>query len=390
VSAEVQDIIDDLAELLGRPVSLEDRRWRLLAYSAYTDPGDRVRQASILARAAPPEVVEWLEGLDLPAADALVDTAPNPEIGIGPRTCAPVRHGGVLLAFLWVIPGAAPLDEGERTAVVDAATAVATTLWRRRASAAEEHETVGRLLGALLDAEDPEERRAAADELRGRRGWDRDPGCVVAVATVAPGSGDEPADAGARAERRWHAGDLLWRQSADRLVVLVRTPSGYADGALAGTLARAGAAHAGEARSPSLLRARRARSDAEDALVVCSARPELGPTAAWSTLGAWPLAARLWVADGRPPRPDLLGPLLSRRDGPELAAAVEATLERAGDVAAAAADLHVHRATLYRRLARAEEVTGLGLGRGDDVLRLGMALKAWRLAGSTPGGADGD
>jgi DNA-binding PucR family transcriptional regulator len=72
----------------------------------------------------------------------------------------------------------------------------------------------------------------------------------------------------------------------------------------------------------------------------------------------------------------------------ELAAAVEATLQHAGDGAAAAADLHVHRATLYRRLARAEEATGLGLRRGDDVLRLGMALRAWRLAGSAPGGPD--
>jgi hypothetical protein len=389
VSAEVQDIIDDLAELLGRPVSLEDRRWRLLAYSAYTDPGDRVRQASILARAAPPEVVSWLEGLDLPAAGPLVETVPNPEIGIGPRTCAPVRHGGVLLAFLWVIPGATALDDRERAAVVDAAVAVAATLWRRRSSASEEHETADRLLGALLDADDPEDRRAAADELRGRRGWDRGVGCVVAVGTVPPGAGDEPADVGARVERRWHAGDLLWRASADRLVVLARAPVGYADGTLAGALGRAGAEHAGEARSPSLLRARRARSDAEDALVVCTARPELGPTAAYSALGAWPLAARLWVADGRPPRPDLLGPLLARRDGVELAAAVEATLQHAGDVAAAAADLHVHRATLYRRLARAEEATGLGLRRGDDVLRLGMALRAWRLAGSAPGGPDG-
>jgi len=51
-------------------------------------------------------------------------------------------------------------------------------------------------------------------------------------------------------------------------------------------------------------------------------------------------------------------------------------------VAAAARSLHVHRATLYRRLARAEELTGLRLASGDDRLRAHLALRMWRLAGS--------
>ena len=40
---------------------LAGRRWRLLAFSAHTELEDRVRQASILARAAPPDVVAWLD-----------------------------------------------------------------------------------------------------------------------------------------------------------------------------------------------------------------------------------------------------------------------------------------------------------------------------------------
>jgi DNA-binding PucR family transcriptional regulator len=77
-----------------------------------------------------------------------------------------------------------------------------------------------------------------------------------------------------------------------------------------------------------------------------------------------------------------LGALLAARSGPELARALEATLDAAGDVAAAARELHVHRATLYRRLARAEELTGLRLTSGDDRLRAHLALRMWRLAGS--------
>jgi hypothetical protein len=379
---DVQDVVDDLAERLGRPVELEDRRWRLLAFSAHADAADvpdRVRQASILARGAPPEVAAWLDGLDLPRAGALVDTPPNPAIGMGPRVCAPVRHGDVLLAFLWVIPGSRPLDDAAREAVVAAARVAAAALWTRRASASAGRERADRLLAALLESDDADERAAAAAELRAGGGWEGDGACVVAIASV--GDEHEAADVGARAQRRWAAGDLLWRATGTRLLALARSPAGSAPGALADALGRAGAAHAGEATAPNPLRARRAALAAEDALVVCAAIPALGPTAAASALGAWPQAARWWSAVGRPARPEPLDALLERRDAADLLRALEATLDRAGDVAAAARDLHVHRATLYRRLARAQEATGTDLARGDDVLRLHLAVRGRRLAG---------
>src|SRR3954452_2596761 len=75
--ASVQDLVDDLADALGRPVALEDRRWRLLASRAHTELGDPVRQASILARAAPPSVAAWLDTLDLDHAGDVVDTPAN-------------------------------------------------------------------------------------------------------------------------------------------------------------------------------------------------------------------------------------------------------------------------------------------------------------------------
>ena len=80
--------------------------------------------------------------------------------------------------------------------------------------------------------------------------------------------------------------------------------------------------------------------------------------------------------------PEPLPALLSARAGVELVRALEATLEAAGDVAAAARALHVHRATLYRRLQRVEELSGLALDRGDDRLQAHLAVRMWRLAGS--------
>nr|WP_246851457.1 helix-turn-helix domain-containing protein [Patulibacter sp. SYSU D01012] len=302
---------------------------------------------------------------------------------MGPRACAPVRHDGVLLGFLWVIPGDRPLDDREQAATVDAAATVGALLRRRQGAAAAERRETERLVAGVLDPDDPAAREAAAEALRARRGWDRGARIAVAVAAVPPGGPDDPADVGARAERRWHAGELAWRAAGERVVALAPTTDA---GALARALQRAGARHAGAASATGLGAAHTARAAAEDALLVCAALPSRGPAAADAELGAWPAAARLWDAAGRPAQPALLAPLRDHRDAAELVAALEAVLERAGDVAGAARALHVHRATLYRRLARAEGLLGIDLRRGDDVLRAHLAVRAWRLAQGLRGG----
>src|SRR4051794_41970236 len=100
MAASVQDLVDDLAEALGRPVSVEDRRWRLLAFSAHTELEDRVRQASILARAAPPAVAAWLDTLGLEDAGELVDTPAKPALQMGERPGAPGAPAGLLPGFV--------------------------------------------------------------------------------------------------------------------------------------------------------------------------------------------------------------------------------------------------------------------------------------------------
>jgi PucR C-terminal helix-turn-helix domain len=377
VPADVQEVVDELAEQLGRPVSLEDRRWRLLAFSAHTELEDRVRQASILARAAPPDVVAWLDTLGLERAGALVDTPPNDAIGMGVRTCAPVRRGGTLLGFLWVIPGPHALDDAERATLVAAAGEAAEALWRRRAAEREAQE----LLGALLEAGDPAARARAAAALAARQRWEQ-AGATFALAVAACTSA-EPAEVGERARRRWHAGDLVWREEGTTLTALAHVTPRHDGPALARALHAAGADRAAAApalRDPAA--AHDALARAHDALAVVAAVPALGPAAAYEDLGSWPAVARLWAAAGRPATPDPLPALLAHRSGAELAGALEATLDAAGDVARAARDLHVHRATLYRRLERAQELTGLDLDDGDDRLRAHLALRMWRLAGS--------
>ena len=378
MAAELQDLVDVLAATVGRPVALEDRRWRLLAFSAHTELEDRVRQASILARAAPAEVVAWLDTLGLERGGDIVDTPANPAIGMGPRTCAPVRHDGVLLGFLWVIPGPVALDADARAALVDAACEAATKLWAQRAGGGEAHARIAALLAGLLDDPDAAIRARAAGELAARQGWTR--GAAFAVALT---ESTEAAEIAERARRRWHADDLVWRVRGEVATVIAHLGGGHGATALARTLVDAGGAHAA-ASSPfaELAVAREALGAAGAALIAVEHLAALGPAAAHDDLGSWPAVARLWDACGRPGIPPPLPALLGVRGGVELVGALEAMLDAAGDVATAARALHVHRATLYRRLARVQELTGLALDRGDDRLHVHLAVRMWRLAGS--------
>ncbi|WP_445148855.1 helix-turn-helix domain-containing protein [Baekduia sp. Peel2402] len=381
MAADLQDLVDDLADALGRPVALEDRRWRLLAFSAHTELEDRVRQASILARAAPSDVVAWLDTLGLEQAPDVVDTPENSAIGMGPRTCAPVRHAGTLLGFLWVIPGSVPLDDGQRATLVATARAAGATLWAQRAGGGEAHARIAALLGELLDDPDAAVRARAAGELAVRQGWSLSRPTPYTVALAELDDGEAATQVAERARRRWQADDLVWRVRGTVATVIAH--GGSAPQALAQALVDAGAPHVvASAGFAELAAARDAGAGAAAGLVAVQHVPRLGPAATVDALGSWVFAARLWDASGRPAVVAPLPPLLRARAGGDLAEALEATLDAGGDVAAAARALHVHRATLYRRLARAEELTGLRLSSGDDRLRAHLALRMWRLAGS--------
>lgn len=108
-----------------------------------------------------------------------------------------------------------------------------------------------------------------------------------------------------------------------------------------------------------------------------AARPLLGPVAQWSEIGPYRMLAALAAGPADDPATRaLLGP--AHR---ELARTAEVFLDCAGQAGRAAAALGIHRQTLYYRLGRVEQLTGLDLDEGEDRLLLHMALKASRLHG---------
>ncbi|MEW1635493.1 helix-turn-helix domain-containing protein [Streptomyces sp. NPDC093801] len=108
-----------------------------------------------------------------------------------------------------------------------------------------------------------------------------------------------------------------------------------------------------------------------------AAQPQLGPVAQWAGIGPYRMLAALAAGPvDDPATRALLSP--AHR---ELARTTEVFLDCAGQAGRAAAVLGVHRQTLYYRLGRVEQLTGLDLDAGEDRLLLHMALKAARLNG---------
>jgi PucR C-terminal helix-turn-helix domain len=356
--AELQDLVDALAERLGRPVSIEDRRYRVLAYSAHAEPLDRVRLSSILTREAPADVADWLDGQGLPRAEGPVRLPDAPEVGMGPRVAVPVRRDGVL-GFVWLIDDG--VGEDELAAAERTAAAAAPLLARLRAAERSDHALVGDLLGA-----DPAARERAASALR-ERGL-RGPVRVLAGEGI-------PAD---RRLVRGAATALLF--GGDEALAAVE------GGVIGVSGARERLEDAHEARAEAEAAAALARPHG-GAGASAPARPHEGggaassaigmPVVRWDRLGAYQLLLPLAAE----PLPTPLRRLLDHPDAEPLVATLEAYLDRAGDARATAAALYIHRTSLYHRLRRIEAITQTSLRDGDARLELHVGLRIRRLRG---------
>lgn len=385
---DLQDVVDRLSARLGRPVLIDDTELRPLAYSRQTGSLDPVRTVSILERGAPPEVRDALLGHGIATAPAgrPVHIAADPSIAMAARVCVPIgppraRHG-----YLWVIEDE-PLAPDDLEAAAAAARRADELLAAEAAERAERAERDARLLRELVSGgRGPAELAAELDRhglLAGR------PLTVCVLAAQPPGG---------EAQRRWLlAGLERLRRRLPTGAVLV----GELDGRPA-CVAAAGPAALADAGAPSIAAALAAA--VEEAPGPDGARAVVGEgepfadlagapvalrraraalravargAARWSDLGAERILAHV---DARAALADL-PPGVARLLDPEHAVlrdTLAAWLERAGDVKATADALSLHRAGLYYRLRRIEELAGVDLRRGDDRLLCHLALRLAR------------
>lgn len=400
--ADLQGIVDALAIELDRPIGVDDRRFRALAYSSHVDGVDPVRLASILQREAPRDVIAWLESLGIAHADSPVHVPANAGFGMAARVCVPIRFDGALLGYLWLIDEPRPLDERELAEASRASAELAVALFRAQRLEHEDRERERELLTRLADPHRDDGAAAAEELLRdGFLATARAHGVLVAQAFRADGAQapDEVrvrlAAAAEHVRRGVAPRHLLVHVAGEQIVALLacaeRDELERRGRALAAAVERnladcadwigrvgAGVERAAAAELP------RALAEARRALRVAQAIGARERFTPWSELGAYRTLARLVPEGAAPPLPDALLRMLAADEADVLVPTLERFLDAAGDARAAAERLFIHRSSLYARLHRIEQVAGVDLRDGDVRLELHLGLRLLRLRGDAP------
>ncbi|WP_419998058.1 PucR family transcriptional regulator [Streptomyces boninensis] len=400
---DYQYLVDEISAALQSPATLEDREFGLIAFGVHeasddADVMDPVRTRSILTRRSTAAVKAWFEAYGIARAKGPVRIAPDPSAGVRRgRICLPARHDGVVQGYVWLLddghlaevslgdrPGEAP--DPRITAAMEIADRIGALLAAEARSGAEAGALLREVITGPAAARDAAE--AALRTILGAAGE----GPVALVAVLPWGSDDSslslpsapgvaalcdvpPAGALAALIRLRGAAALEPAREAARR--LLESPRAGRSGGRSDSPQRQRPAPGAGISAPrrGLGELTAAWREAVSAARAAQADARLGPVVEWTDAGAYRLLT--WVPSGIEPDP-AVRPLLKPAHA-ELARTAEVFLDHAGQAGRTATALGIHRQTLYYRISRVEDLTGLDLDDGEHRLLLHMALKAARL-----------
>jgi hypothetical protein len=387
---EIQMTVDELAERLQRSVVINDAGVHLRYASAHYGDEDPVRVRAVLQREADSKVIGHVLAQGVSTWTSAGVIPPNPALEMKARVCVPIRWEGRLLGLLIVMDADGSLTTAELTSIGEVAAGLAPSMALRELDG--DATSRERALVDLVGRE-PLLRRRALEELAS------DADRFVAVTAVELGTrGATGGAAAAHARTALHdalrmrppggcSGQLhavtdatavlllgspgplsepAVRTHVERLVHRVRDLSAGRFDCVAGI----GTDVAGLDRAvESAVQARLARRAAATVLGTA--------VASWAELGPYGVLLRI-------PDDDLDETALPAevrqlrdidRDG-HLTRTLRVYLDHGCNGPAAAGALHIHRTTLYYRLGRIAELTGLDLddGRTRLTLHLGLTL----------------
>lgn len=405
LTSRLQEIVDEAGRSLGRPVAIDDRHHRLLAYTEHpAEEVDPVRLASILRQPASSDLLEWLHKHGVRTASGPVRVPASQKLGLNARICVPIRAHTHLLGFFWLIDrdetiGADAIRQAE-AAAEEAGLVLYREIMLRDLERGREREFIRDVL-----SEDEAVRAAAAAHLAEFDLFVSDGPVVVTVVQLLGHSNEVSHEATRvaldaafmRVRRQLAPKHGIHLLRADHAVMLVSLadPRVRADGRLAFAerlhaeltqdlpgpdrprliVAIGGAAD-------SLSEAFQSHRQALRAAEVAGTLPSFGDVVDWDSLGVYRVLAEF--------PPDRFGPevipsglqqLLDDPDRHTLVHTVECYLDNAGEAQVTADQLFLHRTTLYHRLRRFERETRLDLNSGNDRLMLHLCLKLARLQG---------
>jgi sugar diacid utilization regulator len=408
VQDELRVVCEGLAARLQRAVAIDDPRMHLLVHTAHDEDHDRVDQTritSVLTMQIPADVREHIMEAGVATADGPVRVPAWPERGLFSRVAVPVRCGGRLFGYLWLIDDEYTLTDEELQMAADAAAASGQIMHRELLLGDLRRSREQALLRDLV-SEDASVRSHAAAELTATGRLPARGHVVVLAVRVAAEVLERNAEAATELDL---ALQRLVRQLMPMEAIAVTRSGGH--GLLLATSPRPPTlenlrSHARRlcadlsriAPAPQAVRvgigpvvsglegAHNSCALADVSLRVAEAVSGFGQVVCYDELGIYGLLVHLPL-DSLPPDavPAGLRQLIEKDAAGHLVDTLEIYLDSAGDARASAARLNVHRTSLYYRLSRIELVTGMNLASGSDRLSLHLGLKLARLLNLLPG-----
>ncbi|GAA2372097.1 helix-turn-helix domain-containing protein [Dactylosporangium salmoneum] len=369
---ELDDLVDEMAVLLGAPCTLEDADFNLLGYSGQSDVDD-VRQRSILQRRATSQVRDWFHAQGIRTSATPIRTPADPGLGISARLCIPARHLNRVQGYFWLLDPDEAISEHDWPAATRIAEIAALLL-----SQSTRRQTRLNLFYRDLVEGDRMTARAAAKEIAFAS--DLRVGDPVTCLLVEHPTPIENLSAQARRD------GVVWVQESPTIAAAIvrgriktQAPSSIELLTRLGYHRRSrpltAAPFVGVGPQVSALEdLRQSRWGALTALRVARANDPGQPTE-WASLGVLKLLSAAADHDlAEAVVSEQLMAFLSDERHAELVHTARVYLDSAGSAAHTASVLNLHRQSLYHRLAQVERRTGLDLKRGTDRTYLHLAL----------------
>lgn len=397
----LQELVDTLASSLKRSVAVDDPSIRLIVYSSHFGDEDPVRLQSLLGRSITDPLLQYVMKQGIMSWHEPKYLEGNEEMGLSRRLCFPLWSRDQLLGFMWIIDHGS-LSPAEVDLARETAERVRISLGRRAEFLREEDQERESLLLTLV-AGDASIRGQAAKDLR-------DTGTFAQMGHFSAFSlSTEPGLDIGRSQR----GSLLrhamnkamqtkLRESyvfsiSDTGCVLVvgtrapLTPAGsegiaaqihreldsLRERAFEGTVIAAG-------DPVSDLSEVYASFNQAEAAARC-ARAQQHRTGVWALQGAMGLLSAAVTQEVSPHFvPELLKSM--ETEPAETLELIELFLESAGSAAKTGEILHMHRTTVYYRLAQFQKTYGVSLDDGETrfILQLWFKLRQLGLLASGP------
>ncbi len=401
-------VANSLSEILDSPVTIEDLRSRVIAFSADQERGDDARKASVLGQQVPrhlgAEMVRLGVFQRLYSTSRPIQVDPLPS-GVRARVAMQIRAGSALLGSIWAIAGDEPLSSAQEEAMIQAAHTAAGAILQGRVAADAVQRMRTATVAALIGGGQPA--RAAAGKVHRARVRG---GCVIAARIRSSDRAGLEIDSIAGAERLASSLVMYLRAECATAVaavfndtiyaVMLHTTDFCADVRSVQRLIRSFV----ERRGPGLDGLSvaignavsdpgdldRSREDAELVLRVLDmpgAREADLQVATRDDVHGLSLVLRL--SDIAASDPVCAGGPLARLEAYDLehqsnlVETLDCWLQQFGDVSSTADHLHVHKNTLRYRLRRIEEVSGVTLEDPEERFELMLEFRVRQSLGDS-------